>query len=98
MFQHHQRHMGQGGGLPGILGPLAGWLALGGTIIFAPHIWPHIEHSVTQTLFELYRHEIAVWLVWSAKLGVYPLSFFALRVGIMGAFMWLSLIAARRLM
>lgn len=84
--------------MPGAFGPLAGLLAAGGTILLAPQVWPFVERPVAEAIFELYGQEYATWVFWVAKLGFWPLTFFSLRLGILGAFMWLSLVAARRLM
>lgn len=86
------------GGLNGAFGPLASILSAGLTILLAPQAWPWIERPVIDAIFDLYDRDVAGLLYWTAQIGFWPLVFFSLRVGIMGAFLWLSLNAARRLM
>jgi hypothetical protein len=86
------------GGVPAAFRPFAGLVAAGATILLVPQVWPVIEPPVREAIFDLYGHEYAAWLFLAAEIGFWPLIFFALRLGIMGALMWLYLTAARRLM
>ena len=92
----HPRNNGRGG-LPSALSGIASIVAFIGMIYAAPLIWPVIDGKIWSSLTGLYGRDLSVLLYWGAKLGLYPLSFFALRAALSAVFMAAMLFAFKRL-
>ncbi|MEO1324572.1 MAG: hypothetical protein AAFV59_16395 [Pseudomonadota bacterium] len=97
MFQHGYGRP-EMAGLSRAFEGLATLGALGGTIIAAPSVWPLVEAAVGQWLYEHYSHEIAFWLSEAAWVVTYPLTFVAIRIGLLAGFTAVALFVVRRLM
>lgn len=93
----HNGGAGQGG-LAGVFRSPAGLLALCATIFVAPQIWPLVGAGVARWLNQLYSPNTATWLLLGGEIITWPLTFLALRAGLMAGFMVITVLITKRLM
>lgn len=96
MFRHSHGRQAQGG-VAGLFSPLASVASIGLAVFIAPSIWPLFEGGIMARLYGLYGYEAANWLGWALHILTYPLTYFAIRIGIMAVLTALSAFATNRL-
>ena len=96
MSSHHGS--ADAGGLKGAIRGFAVLLALCLTVFLAPQIWPLADGAVWGWLNGLYGLEAASWLHLGIQVATWPLTFFALRAGLMAGFTAIVILIAKRMM
>ncbi|MEO0995409.1 MAG: hypothetical protein AAFX62_16595 [Pseudomonadota bacterium] len=73
------------GGMAGALDGLAVILCIGATVFVAPHVWQLVAADLWRELRTLYAEDTATWLHLGARIAVWPLTYFVLRIALGGA-------------
>ena len=94
MFQSNSS--GMRGAPPKPLHALFSIIALVGTVFVAPLIWPLVEHPILMRLDSLYGWDAAILIGGAIMIGTYPLTFYAIRVGISAAYTALMVFVGTR--
>ncbi|MEM1159365.1 MAG: hypothetical protein AAGJ28_00390 [Pseudomonadota bacterium] len=90
-------HGSGGGGLSGAWHGVATVLGLVGAVFLAPLAWPLVSADIRSALMDLYAPGTAAWLHLGCHVLIYPLTYFAVRMGAIAAFTAIVVAITRRL-
>ena len=72
-------------------------LSLAGMVFFAPFIWPPIEQPILHWLNNLYGRDAAILIGLAIMVSTYPLTYYAIRMGIHAGITSLRMVIVSRL-